>query len=412
MRLRSLAIVCLTAVSAAAQNHPVERKFAVPAGRVQAALKKLPGGTSGPLPLLDGFVVPGTRSLDHFERPYFQCSVHVSPAPSNQVLVQVSAKITAWNSDPAHSGYEVLQSNGRIESDLLDRLQEALGPNAATGEAPLAAEPAPKAAASGAAIRKAEPPPDISAPVSQIPTWRDMLATKPLPRAATPPAAGDEGLQREAQGLEEIVRNQSHPTNLVAIKQEQTPVLQAARLDAPVLFLANAEDEFEVLNVDANWVYVRISGLSRGYLRRSSVQLLDDAGEQEPGKVAANAAQPPAAGTKPAQLFTVSGEEIANFPGTWSPLKGKTVKIISVQPAAGTPSTTSQEKLQFAETRFKQETSTAASAGVVVIFDSEDGGMIAATNELLTQWRAGTISDDSFLSKCYLDPPEMFSAVQ
>ena len=44
-------------------------------------------------------------------------------------MVRVNATITAWYTDPvpAKSGYQVLPSNGRLEADFLDRLQEALG---------------------------------------------------------------------------------------------------------------------------------------------------------------------------------------------------------------------------------------------------------------------------------------------
>ena len=45
-------------------------------------------------------------------------------------------------------------------------------------------------------------------------------------------------------------------------------------------------------------------------------------------------------------------------------------------------------------------------AGLVVIFDSADGGMIAATVGTLQQWKAGTLSDAAFWHKCFFDPPE------
>lgn len=47
-----------------AQNSTQEKTFSAPVSKVQAALKNLPGGTSGPLPILDGFIVPSARSLD------------------------------------------------------------------------------------------------------------------------------------------------------------------------------------------------------------------------------------------------------------------------------------------------------------------------------------------------------------
>jgi hypothetical protein len=43
-----------------------------------------------------------------------------------------------------------------------------------------------------------------------------------------------------------------------------------------------------------------------------------------------------------------------------------------------------------------------------VIFDSADGGMIAATMATLKQWKAGTLSDSALWHKCFVDPPETF----
>ena len=47
-------------------------------------------------------------------------------------------------------------------------------------------------------------------------------------------------------------------------------------------------------------------------------------------------------------------------------------------------------------------------AGVVVIFDSEDGGMAATTLSTLQQWRAGHLTDDVFWRRCWRDPVEAF----
>jgi len=52
----------------------------------------------------------------------------------------------------------------------------------------------------------------------------------------------------------------------------------------------------------------------------------------------------------------------------------------------------------------------AAPAGIVVIFDSADGGMIAATMPTLQQWRAGTLSDSALWHKCFFDPPDTFDS--
>ena len=48
--------------------------------------------------------------------------------------------------------------------------------------------------------------------------------------------------------------------------------------------------------------------------------------------------------------------------------------------------------------------------GIVVIFDSADGGMIAATAATLQQWIAGTLTDAALWHNCFFDPPETFDS--
>ncbi|HXY16069.1 MAG TPA: hypothetical protein VEI26_16360, partial [Terriglobales bacterium] len=114
--------------------------------------------------------------------------------------------------------------------------------------------------------------------------------------------------------------------------------------------------------------------------------------------------------------FRVENEQIASFPGNWEPLRGRTVKIISVQEAKGRPNETgSQAKLDYAKSLFSREyveltRESTLAAGVVVVFDSEDGGMMATTLPVLQQWKAGTLSDEALWRRCYFDPPEMFRA--
>ena len=49
-------------------------------------------------------------------------------------------------------------------------------------------------------------------------------------------------------------------------------------------------------------------------------------------------------------------------------------------------------------------------AGVVVIFDSADGGIIGATLEDIRQMAGGALSRDNFWKHCFLGPPEAFRA--
>jgi hypothetical protein len=110
-------------------------------------------------------------------------------------------------------------------------------------------------------------------------------------------------------------------------------------------------------------------------------------------------------------LFSVGGEEEGNFPGDWPALKGKSVKIISIQQASGTGRITSpQDKMRFAESLFKNETVGKSGAGLVLIFDAEDGGMVAATRAVLERWKNGSLTEQALWKECYLDPPEILGS--
>ncbi len=398
MRLRPIAssTLLLAAIFCQTQTSQNERTFSQSVSVVQSKLKELPGGTSGPLPLLDGFVLSGSHELDRYQRPYYQCTVRVTAAPSGGSLVRVSAKITAWRND-AHPGYALLESNGRVESDLLDRLADSLA----------AKTPNPSATSGSVTAfvplhRPEGKTPLISAPTQPFPKHFELQ----LPSKDNKGQAADPALEAEAKNLEEILRNQSHPTNLVAVKQDQTAVLRNPSLDAKVLFLASAEDEFEVLEANTDWIHVRISGLSRGWLRRSAIDFIDGSGAIPTASSSKSENNGEAPSQTPAP-FSIGSEELGSFPGTWPPLTGKSVRIISVQ-AAGTGQTTSpQEKLLFARSVFRRETEPLPESanGLVLIFDAEDGGMIAATRALIEQWKRGAISEQAFWQQCLRDPP-------
>jgi hypothetical protein len=241
----------------------------------------------------------------------------------------------------------------------------------------------------------------------------DPLSLDHMPSLATRKAVLDrhaEEQAKEAKGLEEILHNQAHPSNLVAVKRADTPVLANPIESAKVLFLAAAEDEFELLDANSNWVHVRISGLSRGWIRRSSLEMPTADPDPPPAEKEAQS-EPAPTDTQP---FRVQNEQVASFPGNWGPLLGKTVRIVTVQKAADNATVTGPEaKLAFTKSLFDREyadlISTSSSVvGVVVIFDSEDGGMIAATLPALRQWKAGTLSDEAFLRRCFFDPREAF----
>src|SRR4029077_9671157 len=198
-------------------------------------------------------------------------------------------------------------------------------------------------------------------------------------------------LQKEADSLEETVRNQAHPKNLVAVKKSGTPVVATPSLAAKPEFLASMHDEFEMLDFNEDWVHVRISGLSRGWIWRNSVEMPE--GMRDTAAPATTVALVPAA-----DLFHVIREEASTFPGDWAPLRNKNVKIVSVQKVdENAKDAGPRARLEYAkfllEKGYKEIPEKTDLAGIVVIFDSADGGMIAATTPTLQQWKVGTLSD-------------------
>jgi hypothetical protein len=181
---------------------------------------------------------------------------------------------------------------------------------------------------------------------------------------------------------------------------------------AKVLFLAAAEDEFEILDANPNWVHIRISGISRGWIRRSSLEMPTADPDSPPAETEARR-EPVHPDTQP---FHVENEQVVSFPGDWAPLLGKTVRIVTVQKAIDNSAATGPKaKLAFAGSLFDREyadliRTSSSVAGVVVIFDSDDGGMIATTMPALRQWKAGTLSDEAFWRRCLFDPPEAFGS--
>jgi hypothetical protein len=405
--IRALAFFafCGLALCIAAQNSPNERAFPQSKVTIERALKSLQPSVAGRLPLLEGFVVPGDRGLDRFTRAYYQCAVQVSSVPSGGSLVRVNAKITAWYADPvaSHSGYQVLPSNGRLEADLLDQIADSLNRKEVRG-------------ADSKAVPSAETQPSLSAPMPRLPdgSIRGAVVNR-APGDATPSLKAqtdaaekhEQELANEAKGLEEILQNQSHPTDLVAVKTSGTPVLQSPNAEGKILFPATAGDEFELLDANSNWVHVRISGLSRGWIRRSALEMPEGAAT---GK-------PQSGGSSPdtAEEFKLSNEQLAPFPGDWEPLRGKIVKILTVQKTnEGAKSSGPRAKLLFAKTllqkRYAELAATENSpAGIVLIFDSDDGGMLAATSATLKEWQASSVPDETIWRQCFFDPPEVFA---
>ncbi len=392
------------------QTSSDQRSFPQSKAAIERALKQIQPSLTGRLPTLEGFANPGLHSLSRYQRGYFQASVEVSADSSGKSIVQVHAKLTAWYADPsgAGSGYQALISNGRIESDILDQLAEKLGTitsereSTPRGAAPVTTVPTSdlKADAAVSSLKFPRTEPTLSSSLSH------GLAARLEAGSATSETHAGKGvnpLQAEADNLDEILRNTAHPNNLVAVKKSGTPVVAAPSLNAKPEFLASLHDEFELLDFNADWVHVRISGLSRGWIWRNNVEMPNGIGD----------ADTTSAKQHGADLYRVVREDAAQFPGDWEPLRSKKVRILSVQKADDAKGVGPNDRLEFAkfllEKSYKEQAGkTPDLEGVVIIFDSADGGMIAATTNSLQQWVAGKLSDAAMWHECFFDPPEIF----
>jgi len=430
-----------------AQPGSAERAFSQSKATIEGAVKSMSTSLSGRLPTLDGFAVPATHSLDAYQRGYFQATVQIAPIASGGSLVHVTVKITAWYNDaePTHSGYQLVKSNGRIETDILEQLGQQLvldAPEGANTPQPTSAQdyglkPAAgeteNAKAKSAAIAKAEPaesavrqkpataenPALFSAPSPQFPaagTFSSSISqglaeqVNAAAPAKTSPEKTDSALQAEAEGLEKILENQAHPNDLVAVNKSGTPVVATPSLTARTLFQASEHDEFEMLDFNEDWVHVRISGLSRGWIWRNSVEM--------PAGISNTDTHPAVPEKSAADLFQVTRQEVAPFPGDWQALRGKNVEIVTVQKIDENAKTGgAQEKLEYAKYLFVKDYAELVQKkenldGIVVVFDSADGGMIAAPVATLQQWKTGALSDAALWHQCFFDPPETFDSAQ
>jgi hypothetical protein len=399
-----LLTVCLQ--TASGQAVPYARSYAKPKNEVEQALKELQAYSGQKLPTLEGFVAPPAKPLERYERGFYQFTMELLPGEEGATIVRLSAKVTAWyaDRDVTKSSYEVLVSNGRLELDLLDRLQEKL-----TGK------PVDPPATANSNVQTPRPKLDLSGvPGASVPPAPAPAAAKTPDEVAalrTQRVIAEKRIQQleqELQSLQEVKHNQAHQQNLVIVSKVSTPVYAKAADGSRILFQAAVNDEFEFLDMEGEWVHVSISGDSRGYLRQSAVQL--------PESVAARLH---ATSTGPETKFAgfrIEREEMSSFPGDWSGLKGKTVKIYTVQPLTENPKETgASARLNYALVLFEKGWKESAAGppvpdGVVVIFDAADGGIAGASLADIQKLASGALSREAFWTQSYLDPPEAFHA--
>ncbi len=399
-----------------AQAVPYARTFTRSKEDVEAALKEFQAYAGQKLPIVDGFVAMGEQSLNRYERAYYQFSIDVISNSTNSTVVKLSAKITAWyaDPDPSKSGYQVLPSNGRLELDFLDRLSEKFGSKtsiyvprsslrAPRPKIDSLGNPLPESASSMAAA--SNPSAGVSSGIASSGAEPNDMATLKTQRENEQKRMLE--LKSELESLQEIQHNQAHPRNLVIVKKSGAAVLARPAEGSKVLFTASADDEFEFIEAQGEWFHIQIAEASRGWIGRSQVESMDPRWNSPATQASGEPESSP--------IFKVTREESGLFPGDWASLKNMTVKIFWVQPAAApTTPTSPNEKRAFAKSLFQRawddaKHSQGTIAGVVIVFDTPDGGQASATMATLQSWMEGKTAELLFWRQCSIDPPELFS---
>jgi hypothetical protein len=409
-------------VAAQADGGPVvERTYPYSLETVQKGLQRIGGFGGGRLPIVDGFVAATVSQLERYEHPYYQYRVHLKPVDPNTTVVGVEARISAWYADPnpSHAEYRSLASNGRLESDLLDRLQEGLrGPVAAT-ESGQPNSPSVNRNPSSP-HRETKKPVTTSPPKAADAVVKATLASQEQLDAvlAERQAVREKRAALQAQ-IEQLKAADHKPANaakLASVKRSGVGVMSRQNFGGPVLFRAQAEDEFEVVQLESGWAQVRLGPDSTGYIQADELSLPAWLVEK-----AAAATEVPPSGSGPSQRdlgFSVSREDVTVFSGDWVRLKGKPVLFVYAQPRGLLSDLASQDaKLGYAKRIFETRYRTVSQSkidieGVVVVFLGSRGGVAAATLADIQQWVEGGLADEAFVNRCSLDPATEFRSMR
>ena len=393
----------------------VERTFPCSVDVMQQALQQIGGFGGGKLPIVDGFVTATSTQLERLERPYYQYRVHLRPVDPKTTAISVEAMISAWyaDPDPARSEYRSLLSNGRLEADLLDRLQRALGGSAATPTPTKTNVSRASAPTSQATPTKAAKLPDSSMkPAAASQEQLDaILAQRQSVREKTAT------LQAQIEHLKASDRKPANASRLASVKHSGVGVMSRQNFGGPVLFRAQAEDEFEVIDLQSGWAQVRLGPDATAYIQADELALPDGLVAKAPD-TSSGSSQAASTGAQRDLGFSVSREDVTVFSGDWVRLKGKKVLFVYAQPRGLLSDMASQDaKLGYAKRIFQSRYRTVSESqteveGVVVVFLGARGGVAAATLSDIRQWVEGGLPDEAFVNRCSLDPATEFRAMR
>lgn len=417
-RLLSVVILILSTahISRTQQIAPTERVYNHAQVEIEKALQQLRAYDTERLPALEGFANASAASVDHLQNPHFQLHIDLISQGSSQTVVRVAAKITAWNenADPSRSQYAVVPSNGRLEEDFLDRLSMFLEKGAA--RQPMASAPAASAkpavgsdapsarranASSTSNSSHAAASPEAAVPANPTDASAADLASRIASTRAEREALeqSERKLQHQISELQNASANETFVKNVAIVRSAQTPVLEKDSDISKILFRADPDDEFPIIESHDSWVHVRLEN-GDAWLRASQLKRPGQSDSDDDAAAATN--------------FRTDNQEIKTFEGDWTQLKGKTALFVFASPVRSIPeSTLGQNQLQFAQHVFLDGYRVATHSqqeleGVVVVFLGSKGGVAAAKLADIRRWHEGLLTDKLFLSRCSLDPPESF----
>jgi hypothetical protein len=359
-----VAIVQSSSWLAAEINGAQNREYPVSIPAVRAALQNLGAYTGARLPNLEGFTKEQVE-VQQYQRPYYEFNIELVPVTPTRTQVQIKANVSVWYEGPdGPPGYRTLTSNGRLESDLLDRLDDYLKD-------------------------KSDDPKVLSQTITELQTKRTEA-------------------DHQVSLLEEQLRNLKSGTNLqtgnefVSVRR-RISVKSAPTSAAKPLLQAQAEDEFPVLDHRGEWLKVGLANGESGWVTRSEV--VPDAAMPVTGPSVAESNVPG---------FTVIREQTTDFSGDWARLRSKRALYVWARADGSMLNVGTGDRLAFVEKVFNNRYREIAHGagdpvdGVVVIFLDQRGGVAAAALDDIRAWVEGGISSSAFLKKCSLDPPTAF----
>lgn len=369
-------VVC-GAATAQTGPSPFEREFDHPIDDLKQALESLHANETAKLPTVRGFVTDNL-AIGIYERPYYQFETELVSRNADRTLLRVKARITAWHTDMSGGSaeYRSLTSNGRLESEFLDRV-------------------------SGYLIKIDS---DL---VGRINTLNTMLGD--LKDKTNALEKRRDELTAQNKGFETALRSQSEQRNETAVLRAGTRVLDRPATGARTVLTAERDDMFEVTEERPGWVGVKLEGGTTGWLPSSATKAASGLSDPSTLDAALKEKQKP---------FVVTRETVTQFLGDWPSLKGQKALFLWAQPV-GVSHREATEKLSYVKQVFADRYRDAVHSdvnysGLVIIFlgPGDKSGVAAARLDDIGQWINGQMPDNEFLKRCSLDPPEVFRATR